>query len=85
MSRILDSTPEAQARKHHALKLLGWLAWAKRPLKWREIQGAMSIDLGEEQVKQTRRMVIDPLELCSSFVECRSDQSVDLVHSTAWQ
>ncbi|KAH8892450.1 hypothetical protein GQ53DRAFT_646497 [Thozetella sp. PMI_491] len=69
-------------RRLQTFKLLGWLACAKRPLRWYEIQGAMSLDLDEQTVKETRRLAKDPKELCSSLVEQHSDGTIALVHST---
>jgi hypothetical protein len=66
------------------MTLLGWLVCAKRPLKWHEIQGFMSVDLNKRTVDfERRRFVVGPKDLCGSLVEIRSDGSVELVHLTA--
>jgi hypothetical protein len=81
MDRILDSNA---ARKNDAKQLLGWIACAKRPMKWYEIQGGVSIDLENQSVNYEERMHrVSPKVLCASLVEIRSDDSVELVHSTA--
>jgi hypothetical protein len=67
-----------------AAKILGWLACAKRPLKWHEIQGAVSTDLQTQQVDLERRKLrVDAKDLCGSLVERHSDGTVELVHLTA--
>ena len=71
-------------RQKDATRLLGWLACAKRPMKWYEIQGAVSIDLENQSVNFEERMhCVHSKDLCASLVEIRSDDSVELVHSTA--
>ena len=64
--------------------LLGWLVCTKRPLKWHEIQGAKSIDIGRRSVEmERRRFRVDSKDLCGSLVEIRGDGAVELVHLTA--
>ncbi|KAF1956409.1 hypothetical protein CC80DRAFT_446319 [Byssothecium circinans] len=64
-------------------KLLSWLVCAKRPLKWREIQCAVAINLDEQTINwEQDRFVVDSKELCGSLVEVRTDDTVDLVHHT---
>ncbi|KAH0563509.1 hypothetical protein GP486_001930 [Trichoglossum hirsutum] len=82
LDRILDSN--TTARQKDATRLLGWLACAKRPLKWYEIQGAVSIDLKNQSVNFEERMhCVNAKDLCASLVEIRSDDSIELVHPTA--
>ena len=85
-ARILDSickdpdNPETQDAK----KLLGWLVCAKRPLKWHEIQGAVSIDVRSETVDfEDRRLRVSSKDLCGSLVEVLEDGTVELIHLTA--
>ncbi|KAK0701292.1 hypothetical protein B0H67DRAFT_558761 [Lasiosphaeris hirsuta] len=64
--------------------LLTWLTCAKRPMKWREIQGAKSVDLEAQCVDFDKlRFRVDSKDLCGSLVEMRSDGTVELVHLTA--
>ncbi|KAF7874047.1 hypothetical protein EAF04_002719 [Stromatinia cepivora] len=67
-----------------AEKLLGWISCAKRPMRWHEIQGALSIDLIDEEVyfddRQLRTHITD---FCGSLVEVLPRDRVQLVHSTA--
>ncbi len=81
MDRLKDPNIAAERRKQ-TFRLLGWLACAKRPLRWYEIQGAMSLDFDDQTVREIKRLVKDPKELCSSLVEHHADDTVELVHST---
>ena len=64
-------------------QVLGWIACAKRPFKWREIQGAVSIDVDENNLDPNRYLVDTPKGLFAALVEVQSDGSVHLVHGTA--
>jgi hypothetical protein len=67
-----------------SLRLLTWMVCAKRPMKWREIQCAISIDLDDQIVDWDRkRFAVDSKELCGSLVELHADGTVNLVHHTA--
>ena len=82
MDRVL-SNPNA-AERAMAKRLLGWVVCAKRPLKWHEIQCAVSIDLKEESVDfDARRLRVNARELCGSLLEIRPGERLDLVHRTA--
>ena len=85
-SRILErvltrgSTPESGLTPK---KILSWIAGAKRPLRWFEIQGAISLNLDAEAINEDgRRLLLEPKDYCASLVEVHSDQTVDFVHST---
>ncbi|PWY71403.1 hypothetical protein BO83DRAFT_379245 [Aspergillus eucalypticola CBS 122712] len=84
--RILSNVLEDQSSRPHSLQLLGWLVCAKRRLKWREIQGAVSIDLeGEDVDFESRHWILDSRDLCDSLVEVKTDGTLELVHATAKQ
>lgn len=59
------------------------IACSKRPLKWHEIQGALSIDTEEHTVLDARRLCTDVREICGSLVEVLPGERVQLVHGTA--
>ncbi|GAT24770.1 hypothetical protein RIB2604_01806010 [Aspergillus luchuensis] len=75
-----------QSSRPHSLQLLGWLVCAKRRLKWREIQGAVSVDLeGEDVDFESRQWILDSRDLCDSLVEVKTDGTLEFVHATAKQ
>ncbi len=82
MSRIKrNTTPEEWKIAH---KLLGWMVCARRPLKWHEIQGAVSIDLDEQTIDfDDRKLRIHIRDLCGSLIQVLPGDRVELVHSTA--
>jgi hypothetical protein len=83
-ARIVDRILQDPLTKEDVKRLLGWLVCAKRPLKWREIQGAVSINLEAKDIDLEERQLRDgSKDLCGSLVEQRSDGSVELVHLTA--
>lgn len=64
--------------------LFGWLACAKRPLKWHEIQGAKSLDLENQKVDMKMKgFVCDAKEICGSLIEDHQDGSIKFIHITA--
>ncbi|KAF7504582.1 hypothetical protein GJ744_002077 [Endocarpon pusillum] len=67
-----------------ARKLLGWMICAVRPLKWHEIQGAISIEPESQTVNfDDRRLRIHIRDICGSLVVLRPGDRIELVHSTA--
>jgi hypothetical protein len=67
----------------HLRHILGWIVCACRPLKWREIQGAISLDLERERVDYDNKIAESPKGLFASIVELQADGTVELVHGTA--
>lgn len=67
--------------------LLGWLVCSKRPLKWAEIQLALSVDMekleGSNKFDRDLKIQDDVEELCGSLVQVLKGNRVELVHSTA--
>lgn len=81
IKRILD-----EHRPNHCKgtrKILAWLVCAIRPLKWREIQCAISIDPDLGSFNPDQRLAVQPKDICGSLVDHQSDGSVILVHTTA--
>ncbi|KAK5050383.1 hypothetical protein LTR84_003664 [Exophiala bonariae] len=70
------------SRRRSLLKLLGWLTCARRPLKWFEIQCAVSVNLEKGLLSPEQQFLEDCKDLCASLVEIDSTQAVTLVHST---
>lgn len=84
MNRISQNPVRAQWDV--ARKLLGWMICASRPLKWHEIQGAVSTDLDEQSVDfNKRKSRFHIRDLCGSLIQVDPGDRVELVHSTAKQ
>jgi hypothetical protein len=67
-----------------ARKLVGWITFAKRSLKWQEIQGATSIDINQGLVNFEGRQLPDHIrDICGSLVEILPGDRVQLVHKNA--
>ncbi len=82
MSRIKRDASIAEWEM--AEKLLGWMVCARRPLKWHEIQGAVSIDPEEQTVNfDDRKLRIHIRDVCGSLIQVLPGDRVELVHSTA--
>ena len=82
LQRLMDSRLALQQR-NITRKLLSWISVSKRPLRWYEIQAAISIDLENESVNDANRRLVDTSkDLCASFVEIHADQTVEFVHGT---
>jgi hypothetical protein len=82
IERILDKgapTPCGQT----AAMLLSWVACALRPLTWREIQAAVSIDWERWTVDFDRyQLAVDVKELCGTLVEELPNGDISFAHST---
>jgi hypothetical protein len=82
MNRIKQNTTPEEWKV--AQKLMGWMVCVRRPLKWHEIQGAYSIDPGEQIIDfDDRKLRIHIRDLCGSLVQVLPGDRVELVHSTA--
>jgi GPI inositol-deacylase, winged helix domain len=65
-------------------KLLGWMVCAKRPLKWREIQAAVSMDVQNQMIDFEGMSLRGSVEgYCGSLIQVLSGDRVELVHTTA--
>lgn len=82
MDRIIRQA--SRPMRESALKLLGWLVCAKRPLRWSEIQSLKSITVDEQCVDFARYEFRNSgKELCGSLVELQPDGTLELIHITA--
>ena len=68
---------------NHIRHILGWIVCARRPLQWREIQGAVCIDLENQHIDHDKEVLDTPKGLFASLVEIQEDDTVALVHGTA--
>lgn len=82
MTRLFE---RASSREREALRIIiRWLIYAKRPLRWHEIQAAQAINLDNQSVDwDRRRFRVEPKDLGGSLVAMSRDGTVDFVHSTA--
>jgi hypothetical protein len=82
VTRIYQNPNEGE--RETARSLLGLIVAAKRPLKWHEIQGAVSIHIEEHVVDfDNRRLFTHVSDLCGSLIDVLPGDRVQLVHSTA--
>ncbi|KAF0324632.1 vegetative incompatibility protein HET-E-1 [Colletotrichum asianum] len=82
MIRISSQNAAKRLQEYFRL-LLGWLVCAKRPLQWKEIQVAKSMDLEQQDIDFKKRQFRGhPKDFCGSMVEDYNG-TVDLVHNTA--
>lgn len=86
--RILNRIKENSSDKEWkiAKQLLGWMVCVTRPLKWYEVQAAVSTDVEDQTVDFDERMLrIHIRDLCGSLVQVAAGDRVGLVHHTARQ
>jgi hypothetical protein len=84
-SRVFERVLKTHSREQ-AQHLIAMLTCAKRPLKWNEIQGSVSICVEDRSVDfEERQWVDDEKDICGSIVTCRPDGTLTLVHSTAYE
>ncbi|KIW84080.1 hypothetical protein Z517_03326 [Fonsecaea pedrosoi CBS 271.37] len=84
--RILRRVSKDSDREKVSLakKVLGWMMCAKRPLKWHEIQGALSTDTTSRTVDfAQRRSHVHIREICGSLISELSGDRLELVHVSA--
>lgn len=82
MVRLFEKASSKEKEASRAI--FRWLLYAKRPLKWHEIQAAQAIDLDGQCVEwERRRFRVEPKDLCGSLVDLSRDGRVDFMHSTA--
>lgn len=81
MERLFE---KASSKEREASRFIfRWLCYAKRPLRWHEIQAAQAINLDSQCVEwERRRFRVEPKDLCGSLVALSRDGTVDFVHST---
>lgn len=71
-------------RRTLALKTLGWIAIAARPLSMEELQHALAVDIGEMVFKPGRKPLVDDLVgFCCGFIVVGQSNTAQLVHYTA--
>ncbi|KAK8867413.1 C2H2 domain-containing protein [Apiospora arundinis] len=81
LERIRDNPNESE--RGAAQKLLSMMLCSRRPLRWRELQAAMSIDMAEQVFDKTRMLVTRLEDICGSLVEVLPGDRFEFVHVTA--
>ncbi|KAK2470509.1 hypothetical protein H9L39_18126 [Fusarium oxysporum f. sp. albedinis] len=66
---VLDC--KGKVRNEVVKKLLSWISVAKRPLRWFEIQAAISIDLDKGTINEENRRLVESLRL-KKFDSCQN-------------
>lgn len=67
-----------------AQNLLGWITCSKRPLKWHEIQAAVSINYDSQSIDyEQRQLRTHAKDICGSLIDVLPGDRVQLVHGTA--
>ncbi|KAK3389796.1 hypothetical protein B0H63DRAFT_104197 [Podospora didyma] len=79
--RILESKGDSFVDS--VKKTLGWIVCAQRPWRWREIQAAICINMEDQCLDYSDKLLESPTGLFASLVELQSDGTVELVHETA--
>lgn len=84
--RIVDRVL-VRAKSHYrrnAIKLLALVASAIRPLKWHEVQAAISFDSAHGSADFLKnRLAVGAKDLCGALLEELPNGDIDFVHSTA--
>ncbi|GIZ44205.1 hypothetical protein CKM354_000740900 [Cercospora kikuchii] len=86
-ARVLTRVTHAKLPlSRNAQRLFSWVACAIRPLKWREIQVAVSIDseLGVVDL-ENRQFRVSLKRICGALLDERPNGDVDFVHHSAKQ
>lgn len=87
---MLEEAPYAM--RQGALKILGWVTCAARPLRWREIQSIFCIDVDSNTMDyEEKRIRASCKKLCGSLVDVHQvspgqpgpDDIVTIVHGSA--
>ncbi|KAF5532222.1 C2H2 C2HC zinc finger [Fusarium mexicanum] len=81
LSRIRNNPNHNQ--RAMAEKIVSLVLCSRRPLRSRELQGAISIDPQEQTVDSTLRLSMDMRDICGSLIEIVPGGAVELVHATA--
>lgn len=81
MDRIKAHADANQRDK--ALKILEWLVFAFRPLKYYEVTDGIVFKTGTDVIDETTKLRRGILDVCRPLIEERRDNIVDLVHFSA--
>lgn len=86
LNRIKSRTEGSPALWAAAVKLLGWMTCARRPMRWHEIQAAASIDAQVQSLRFDAKKFRDHAQdLCGALIFELPGKRLTLVHGTARQ
>lgn len=66
-----------------ATRILSMMLSARRPLRWREVQCAISIDPVQQRADWTRRLKFHVQDVCGSLIQILGEDRIEFVHATA--
>ncbi|KAK4202169.1 NACHT domain-containing protein [Triangularia verruculosa] len=82
MERVKRNPNKAEAALAH--RILSLMICSIRPLRWREVQAAISIDCDAQQFQSSRRPVVHIKDICGSLITILdSGDRIEFVHATA--
>ncbi len=81
MNRIQTNPRENE--REIGRKILSLMICCRRPLRWRELQSAISINLADRDLDSARRLPMHVKDICGSLVEVLAGDRVEFVHITA--
>ncbi|UNI24018.1 hypothetical protein JDV02_009798 [Purpureocillium takamizusanense] len=65
--------------------ILGWIAFAKRPLRKAELRSALAFDYDAQDLEIQELAPNYLFDMCAPLIEERSDSTFSLVHSSVKQ
>ncbi|KAK0747368.1 hypothetical protein B0T21DRAFT_406003 [Apiosordaria backusii] len=82
MERIRNNPNKAEAELAH--RILSLMICSVRPLRWREVQAAISVNIDGQTVESSRRPVVHIKEICGSLITILDQgDRIEFVHATA--
>jgi hypothetical protein len=84
LARIRNRTNYGPRSWRLVVRLLGWMACAKRPMRWHEIQAAASIEPEAQRLEFDKKKFREHAQdLCGALILELPGKRLTLVHSTA--
>lgn len=66
-----------------AVRILSMMLSARRPLRWHEVQCAISIDPVQQRADWARRLKVHAQDVCGSLIQIFGEDRIEFVHATA--
>lgn len=64
-------------------RILSMMVSARRPLRWHEVQCAISIDPVQQRADWARRLKFHVHDVCGSLIQILGEDRIEFVHATA--